>query len=325
MAVYTEVSDAELAAFLEHYDLGRARALKGVAEGVENSNFILRTEAGVYILTLYEKRVDAACLPFFLGLMNHLSARGLDCPQPVPMRSGGALGELNGRPAAIVTFLEGVCRDRPDARDCAELGRALARLHLAAADFKGVRENTLGPSAWPQLFAPVAARADDLSPGLQTTIARELAYLAANWPEGLPRGVIHADLFPDNVLFLGAEISGLIDFYFACVDYLAYDLAVCLNAWCFSPEGRFDAAKATAFFDAYRALRPLSAAEARALPVLARGAALRFALTRLVDWLNVPPGALVTPKNPLEYVGKLEFLQQACGPADLGLALEPGA
>ncbi|PNG24700.1 homoserine kinase [Methylocella silvestris] len=319
MAVYTEVSDADLAAFLEHYDLGRVRALKGIAEGVENSNFILSTETGVYILTLYEKRVEEGCLPFFLSLLDHLAARGLNCPQPVRMRSEGALGRLAGRPAAIVTFLEGVCRNRPGIEDCARLGAALARLHLGAADFEGSRANALSLEAWPKLFAPIAFRADEVKAGLAATISAELKFLQANWPRDLPRGIIHADLFPDNVLFLGDEISGLIDFYFACVDDLAYDLAICLNAWCFDPDGAFNVDKGAAMFGAYASLRPLSAAEAKAIPILARGAALRFGLTRLVDWFNVPPGALVNPKNPLEYFAKLQLLQTIGDVRELGV------
>ncbi len=319
MAVYTEVSDGDLLAFLETYDLGRVRSLKGIAEGVENSNYLLQTEAGSFILTLYEKRVEEENLPFFLGLMEHLSAKGITCPQPVKARSGTALGRLSGRPAAIVTFLQGVCRNRPGARDCAKVGEALAQLHQAAADFKSSRANSLSLEAWPRLFTPVSFCADDVAPGLAAEIAAELGFLKANWPRDLRRGVIHADLFPDNVLFLGAEVSGLIDFYFACTDDLAYDLAICLNAWCFEPHGAFNIEKAAALFSAYRSIRPLTAAEVEAMPALARGAALRFALTRLIDWLHVPPGALVSPKNPLEYMDKLRFHQTIGGASELGL------
>ncbi|MGH6799150.1 MAG: homoserine kinase, partial [Roseiarcus sp.] len=317
---YTEVSDGDLLAFLETYDLGRVRSLKGIAEGVENSNYLLQTEAGSFILTLYEKRVEEENLPFFLGLMEHLSAKGVTCPQPVKARSGAALGRLSGRPAAIVTFLQGVCRNRPGARDCAKVGEALAQLHQAAADFKSSRANSLNLEAWPRLFAPVSFCADDVAPGLSAEIAAELGFLKANWPGDLPRGVIHADLFPDNVLFLGAEVSGLIDFYFACTDDLAYDLAICLNAWCFEQHGAFNTEKAVALFSAYRSIRPLTAAEVEAMPALARGAALRFALTRLIDWLHVPPGALVSPKDPLEYMRKLRFHQTIGGASELGLA-----
>jgi homoserine kinase type II len=319
MAVYTQVSEADLAAFLETYDIGRVRALKGIAEGVENSNFLLHTEKGDFILTLYEKRVEAASLPFFLALLDHLAERGINCPRPVRARSGQALGRLSGRPAAIVTFLDGVCRDRPGAGDCARIGEALARLHQAGADFEGARANALSLSAWPQLFAPLRFCADDVEPGLSAAIAAELAFLKTSWPRSLPRGIIHADLFPDNVLFLGEEISGLIDFYFACTDDLAYDLAICLNAWCFEPDGAFVIGRASALFEGYQRVRRLNPEEAAAMPVLARGAALRFALTRLIDWLNVPAGALVQPKDPREYVGKLRFHQSVEDAAQLGL------
>jgi homoserine kinase type II len=319
MAVYTEVVDADLAAFLADYDLGRVLALKGIAEGVENSNFLLHVEAGYFILTLYEKRVDESNLPFFLGLMEHLAARGLNCPQPVRNRSGVALGRLAGRPAAIVTFLEGIWRNRADAKRCAALGAALGKLHQAGADFAGSRANALGLSAWPALFDQVGGRADEVHPGVAAMIEKELAFLERTWPTDLPRGVIHADLFPDNVLFLGEKISGLIDFYFACTDHLAYDLAICLNAWCFEPDSSFNITKAMGLFNAYERIRGLEAVEVEALPILVRGAALRFTLTRLVDWLNVPPGALVHPKDPLEYIRKLQFHQRIGSGRELGL------
>jgi homoserine kinase type II len=319
MAVYTDVTDADLTAFLGHYDIGKARALKGIAEGVENSNFLLHAGAGVYILTLYEKRVDEESLPFFLGLMEHLARHGLNCPLPVRNRSGGALGRIAGRPAAIVTFLEGVSATRPNADQCAALGDSLGKLHEAGADFPLRRPNSLGLGAWPELFQQVSARADEVQPGLSDLIAKELTFLEKNWPDGLPSGIIHADLFPDNVLFLGDAVSGLIDFYFACVDDLAYDAAVCLNAWCFDKDQAYDGRKAQAFFTAYERVRPLTTGEADAIPILARGAALRFTLTRLVDWLNVPPGALVHPKDPREYVRKLQVLQTIGGGAELSL------
>ena len=318
MAVYTEVSDDALARFLEGYDLGRPLSLKGIAEGVENSNFLLHTERGAFLLTLYEKRVDENDLPFFLGLMEHLARRGVNCPQPVRARDGSAVGRLAGRPAAIVTFLEGLSVRRPSVEHCAEVGEALARMHAAGADFAIRRVNALSIAGWPPLFAAAEARADEVAPGLAAETAAQLAALQDIWPRDLPAGVIHADLFPDNVFFLGDRLSGLIDFYFACNDYLAYDLAVCLNSWAFETDGDFNVSKGRAMIAGYQSVRRLTGAEVEALPILARGSALRFMLTRLVDWLNVPPGALVKPKDPREYLGKLRFHTAVASARDYG-------
>ena len=318
MAVYTEVNDEELASFLARFDLGTVHSLKGIAEGVENSNYLLDMERGRFILTLYEKRVRAEELPFFLHLMQHLATRGLNCPQPVPDREGVILGQLAGRPAAMVTFLDGLSIRRPNVGHCAELGEALARLHQAGADFPMQRVNALSIQGWAPLFHQASARADEVQPELCALIADELAALHQLWPKTLPVGVIHADLFPDNVFFLAGKLSGLIDFYFACTDFLAYDLAICLNAWCFEPDASFNITKGMAMIAGYERVRPLSPAEVSALPVLARGAALRFMLTRLVDWLNVPPGAMVKPKDPLEYLRKLRFHQTISSAREYG-------
>jgi homoserine kinase type II len=319
VAVYTEVSDEALRDFLALYDIGDVISFKGIAEGVENSNFLLRTAASQFILTLYEKRVRAADLPFFIGLMEHLAKRGVTCPQPVRNRAGEALGLLEGRPATIVTFLDGLWVRRPTVRHCGEVGEALARMHLAGADFGLRRRNALSLAGWPALLHAAEARADDVAPGLRAETDAEIAFLEARWPADLPSGVIHADLFNDNVFFIGEKLSGLIDFYFACNDALAYDLAICLSAWCFEPDNEFNVSKGQALISAYERIRPLSPSEVGALPILARGAALRFMLTRLVDWLNVPPGAKVAPKNPLEYRDKLRFHKRVKTAADYGL------
>ena len=320
MAVYTLVGDEELQKFLADYDLGAVMSFKGIAEGVENTNYFLHTAAGYFFLTLYEKRVARADLPFFLGLMEHLATHGINCPQPVKNRKGSALGELAGKPAAIVTFLDGVWVRRPNVSHCAALGRALAELHRAGAGFGLKRENALGLSGWKNLARAADGRADEIAPGLSALIAEELARLEGAWPRDLPAGVIHADLFPDNVFFLGDKLSGLIDFYFACTDLLAYDIAICLNAWCFEADGSYNVTKGRALLSGYGAVRTLDPKEAAALPLLARGAALRFLLTRLVDWLNVPAGALVRPKDPLEYLKKLRFHRRIDHARDYGLA-----
>lgn len=307
MAVYTEVSDEALAAFLLEYELGSLVAFRGIAEGVENSNFSLRTTGGDFILTLYEKRVDPAELPWFLGLMRHLAQRGITCPLPVSGRDGAALRELAGRPACVTTFLPGIWPRRVRPLHCAPVGDALAALHLAGQDYAAERPNALGPAGWQPLLDRCLPRADEVQPGLAARLQAALSGILAAWPAGLPRGHIHADLFPDNVFFLDGKLSGLIDFYFAATDLFAFDLAVALNAWCFEPGLDFNVTKARALLGAYAARRPLLAAERAALPVLCQGAALRFLLTRLFDWLHTPPGALVTRKDPMEYLGRLRF------------------
>ncbi len=319
MAVYTEVDDDELNAFVARYDIGKLLSCKGIAEGVENSNFLLRTEKNNYILTLYEKRVNPDDLPFFLGLMDHLASKGIECPTPIHDRAGAALSRLAGRPAAMVSFLDGVSVRRPMPRHCAEVGEALAAFHLAGQDFAIRRANALNVHGWRPLYEASAARADEVASGLREELARELDMLEAQWPDDLPSGVIHADLFPDNVFFIGERLSGLIDFYFACNDAFAYDLGICLNAWCFEGDGAFNITKARALLQAYAAKRPLTKDEFDALPLLARGSAMRFLLTRLYDWLNTPVGALVKPKNPIEYLRRLRFHRDVASPSAYGL------
>jgi homoserine kinase type II len=319
MAVYTEVDDAELASFVAAYDIGGVVACKGIAEGVENSNYLLQTDQDLFILTLYEKRVRPADLPFFVALMRHLAEHGVPCPLPVEARDGEALRQLAGRPAAIITFLRGVWPKRPSPAQCGAVGVALAHMHAAGVDFDMTRANDLSVAGWRRLLDACGQRADEVAPGLQSALEEEYAHLESLWPDDLPAGVIHADLFPDNVFFLGERLSGLIDFYFACTDILVYDLAICLNAWCFEPTGEFNITKARRLLSGYAAARPLIPAEVAALPLLARGAALRFLLTRLYDWLNQVDGALVKPKDPLEYLAKLRFHQRVRGVGEYGL------
>ena len=319
MAVYTEVTDEELEAFVAEYDIGEVVSCKGIAEGVENTNYLMQTHDRQFILTLYEKRVARDDLPFFLGLMEHLADQGLPCPTPLHGRDGEALRELCGRPAALITFLEGLWPRRVQPIHCNGLGEALARLHIAGSSFDMERRNDLSVEAWGPLFAQSADRADEIQDGLADILSAELDHIQANWPDDLPVGVCHADLFPDNVFFLGDRLSGLIDFYFACNDFFAYDVGTCINAWCFERDRSFNITKARRLLAAYRRVRPFSDAEIAALPVMARGSALRFLLTRLYDWLHPPAGALVMPKDPLEYLQILQFHQRVSGPGDYGL------
>jgi homoserine kinase type II len=317
VAVYTDITDAELEAFLADFDLGAPVAFKGIAEGVSNSNFLLETQAGRYILTVYEKRTREEDLPYFIDLMQWLGTHGYPAPAPVADRQGRMLKRLMGKHAALVSFLPGVSVRRPKAQHCREAGVGLARLHLAASGFAGCRHNDLGQGAWAEMFRGEEAAADRLRPGLADTIAGDLAMLARSWPSGLPQGVIHADFFPDNVFFLGDRFAAAIDFYFAANDALAYDVAVCLNAWCFEPDRSFNVTNARALVGGYESVRPFSEAEKAALPVLAHGAAMRFFLTRLIDWDATPEGALVKPHNPLDYETRLAFHRDSAGRLDL--------
>jgi homoserine kinase type II len=307
MAVYTEVTDEALEAFLAEYDIGSVVAYRGIAEGVENSNYSLKTTQGDFILTLYEKRVDPEDLPWFLGLMEHLARRKITCPQPVRARDGEALRVLAGRHAAITTFLPGVWPRRVRVEHCGPVGAAMAGLHLGGADYQPRRVNALGSNGWRPLLDRCRARADEVQPNLAVELDAALTGILAAWPAALPEGHIHADLFPDNVFFLDDRLSGLIDFYFAATDFLAYDVAICLNAWCFEADFSFNVTKARAMLRGYETVRALSVEERAALPVLCRGAAIRFLLTRLYDWVNTPEGAMVTRKDPMEYLRRLRF------------------
>ncbi len=320
MAVYTDISEDDLKWFLTEYDAGELLSYKGIAEGVENSNFLLHTTKDPLILTLYEKRVEKNDLPFFLGLMQHLSARGLSCPLPLPRKDGALLGHLSERPAALISFLEGMWLRKPEARHCREVGKALAQMHIAGEGFELKRPNALSIDGWKVLWDKSEARADEVEKGLSDEVRGEMDFLSANWPKELPSGIIHADLFPDNVFFLGDTLSGVIDFYFACNDLLAYDISIGLNAWCFEKDGAYNITKGTAFLDGYQSVRPLGEAERAALPILSRGSALRFFLTRLYDWLTTPEGAMVTKKDPLEYLRKLRFHRQIKTAAEYGLS-----
>ena len=308
MAVYTQVSAEALATFLEKFDVGELVSAKGIAEGVENSNYLVDTSKSRFILTLYEKRVSADDLPFFLALLDHLADRGLPVPPAVPDRDGRTIHMLEGRPACLIQFLSGVSVSHPTPLQARAAGEAMGKMHAALTDFTRERPNSLGPSDWRPLFDRCGRDLDAIQPGLYDRAAGALDSILAAWPEGLPRAAIHADLFPDNVLMLGNRVTGLIDFYFACTEVRAYDLAVMHGAWAFDAAGKnYDAAVGRALVEGYAAAFGLSAAERAALPILAEGAALRFFLTRAWDWLNTPADALVTRKDPLAYMRRLDF------------------
>ncbi|MCW9034976.1 MAG: homoserine kinase [Rhodospirillales bacterium] len=315
MAVYTEIPDEELEAFLDRYALGKLQSIKGIAEGIENSNYLLGMEQGTFILTIYEKRVEGQDLPFYLNLMEHLASEGVPCPVPVKGQNGQTQQTLCDKPAALVSFLNGVSPRRVLPDHCTKLGQGIASFHVAGKTFNHERKNTLSVDKWRPLFEQCAGVADQL----EKEIARELNFLEENWPRSLPKGIIHGDLFPDNAFFLDNKLSGIIDLYFACTDALAYDLGVCLNAWCFEKDGAFNISKARSLLSGYNKVRPLSADETNALPILARGAALRFLLTRLYDWTHTPDGPMTRRKDPMEYWQKLKFHHGVNNPSGYGL------
>ncbi|AIT05965.1 serine kinase [Sphingomonas taxi] len=308
MAVYTHVSAEALSAFLRRYaEVGELVSAKGIAEGVENSNYLVDTTTARFILTLYEKRVDVGDLPFFLDLLDHLADRGLPVPPAIRDRDGVAIQTLEGRPACLIRFLNGVSVTRPTPDQAATAGAALGALHAAVADFDGGRPNSLGIADWRPLLMRCGSDLDAIAPGLFARVDAALAAVEVAWPHDLPTSVIHADLFPDNVLMLGARVTGLIDFYFACRDIRAYDVAVMHTSWAFDPQGAPLDGVGPALLAGYGGALGLSAAERAALPVLARGACIRFLLTRAWDWLDTPADALVTRKDPLAYLRRLDW------------------
>ncbi|WP_380877174.1 homoserine kinase [Sphingomonas sp. DBB INV C78] len=319
MAVYTHVPAEEMDALLGRYDAGTLVSAKGIAEGVENSNYLVDTTANRFILTLYEKRVDAGDLPFFFALLDHLADKGLPVPRTIKDQDGVQLQSVCGRPACLIEFLNGVSVSHPTPAQARAAGAALGRMHGALVDFSGRRANALGPEGWAELAARCGDDLDAIAPGLKARADEELRYISDNWPHDLPRSVIHADLFPDNVLMLGDEISGIIDFYFAAYEVRAWDVAVTHAAWCFENDGTgFDAARAHSLIAGYEESFGLSPAERAAFPALARGACLRFLLTRAWDWLNTPADALVTRKDPLAFLRRLDFYRDAL-PETIGL------
>jgi homoserine kinase type II len=321
MAVYTDISEDELVQFLREYPIGELLSYKGIAEGTENSNYLLHTSDSAFILTLYERRVEKSDLPFFLGLMEHLSKKGISCPLPVQRNDGVMIGHLAGRPAALITFLEGMWMRSPTVSHCRQVGAALAEMHLAAADFPLSRPNALSPQGWAPLWDGCRERADEVMSGLTEELAQDFDDITSRWPTDLPSGIIHADLFPDNVFFLNGKLSGLIDFYFACNDLLAYDVATCLNAWCFEKDASFNLTKGAALLAGYQSVRPMQADELEALPLLSRGSALRFMLTRLYDWLTIPDGPMIKKRDPLEYLRRMRFHRQIGSASEYGVGI----
>ncbi len=321
MAVYTDISGTDFTRILQDYAIGAFVSAQGIAEGVENSNYLLLTDQSPFIATVYEKRVEAADLPFFLSLLQHLGQEQIPCPQPIADNEGRLFRMLEetGRPFSIVSFLEGSWPRRITVNHCKAIGDILARMHLACDDFTLWRENIMGQPHWQPLYDSMAQKQNPQLDSIREEVEQTLLRIAQHWPDDLPSGIIHADLFQDNALFQGETLTGLIDFYFACHDYFAYDLAICLNAWCFEEHNEMNITKAGALLKSYQDVRPLSQAELDALPILAQGAAMRFLLSRLYDYLHQVEGAVVTVKDPQEYLQKIRFHSHVDSLAEYGL------
>jgi homoserine kinase type II len=321
MAVYTHIEDSDVILLLEAYGLGKLVSFAGITEGIDNSNYFIKTEDARYILTIFEKRIIPEEIPFYISLMNHLRKKGIPSPGVLTTKNGREIVALKGKPAILSTFLDGTWPRNTEIHHCMTVGSTLAHMHLAVADFMPKRKNNLSIPAWQALISTCRDQADSLEIGLYDFLDQELEHLEKKWPRRLPRGGVHADLFTDNVFFDGEKMTGVIDFYFACTEYFAYDLMLVVNSWCFDHFGKIDRRKVSALMESYQKIRPLSKAEIAALPLLGRAGAMRIVATRLYDWLNRIPGALVKPKDPLEHVRILRFHQNAT-PQDYGVSAE---
>lgn len=308
MAVYTKISQNDLEILLSGYSIGSLKSFTAITAGIQNSNYFIDTDKARYVLTIYESSVNAADIPFFLNLTEHFAKNGIPCPMPIRNNGGNNISTIHGKPCAIVSFIKGSELKEFSEKNLEELGSNVARMHIAGTNFPLKRANEIGIAGWRKKFEAVKDRADEISPGLKEELQEAREFVNLRWPENLPSGVIHGDIFPDNVLFAeDGTIAGIIDFYFACNDMFMYDLAICINAWCFDNNRDFNAEKAKILLSAYNKIRPISDEEIEALPVLAMGASIRFLLTRMYDFLNRVEGAVVNTKDPLEYLHKLRF------------------
>jgi len=310
MAVYTKLSEKELKEFFSKYNLGNLLNYNEIKEGIENTNYFIQTEKGKFILTLYEKRVDEKDLPFFMSLMRNLFDKNFPSPEPIVNKNGNYISEILGKKAAVVSFLEGDAKKILDPKNCYQVGIYTAKMHLITKDLIGKRENKLSVNSWRKIYNKVKKDCSKIHDSLPKIIEKNLDVIEKNWPKNIPSGIIHADLFSDNIFFKNEKLSGIIDYYFSCYDFYAFEIAICLNALCFEGKNEnlsFNVTKSKKFIDGYSSIRQLTEEEKKSLKVLCQGAAIRFLLTRVFDYLNLTEGALVKIKDPIEYLKRLEF------------------
>ncbi len=318
MAVYTHVTKEELILFLKDYEIGELKGYEEISEGVENTNYKLIAEKGTYILTLYEDRVKKEDIPFFLDFMFHLSSSKINCPLPISNKKNKLISELNSKPASILSFLSGSSSQKITVEQTFEVGSVLAKIHLTGKELSIKRKNPISINNFEELIINSNETANNISSDLNSEISKEFNRIKENWPKDLPSGIIHADLFPDNVLFEENNISGVIDFCFSCIDFFAYDLGICINAWCFTEEG-FDLSLSESLLKGYQSIRKLEDNEIKNLPILCSASSLRFLLTRLNDWRSEKGNAIVTPKNPKDFVKILKFNKTVANASEYGL------
>ena len=310
MAVYTKLSEEELKYFFSKYNLGKLLNYKEIKEGIENTNYFIQTEKGKFILTLYEKRVEEKDLPFFISLMRNLFDKNFPSPEPIINKNGNYISEILKKKAAVVSFLDGKAKKILNPNDCYEVGVSTAKLHIITKDLTGKRENKLSVNSWRKIYNKVEKDCSKIHANLPKVIKKNLEVIEKNWPKNIPAGIIHADLFPDNIFFKNNKLSGIIDYYFSCYDFYAFEIAICLNAFCFEGKNEnlsFNVTKSKKFIDGYSEKRKLTEEEKKSLKVLCQGAAIRFLLTRVFDYLNLTEGAIVKIKDPIEYLKRLEF------------------
>ena len=319
MAVYTHIDEMALKPLIVRYDIGELVSFKGIPQGVDNTNYFVETSKGKYILTIFEKRILIDELPFYIGFMQHLQKKGIPCPTVIETRDGKSITTIADKAAIVATFLDGDWPRSVSEHHCLTLGTTLGHMHKAVKDFPMKRRNSMSLPAWRALVSACRGEADTVEAGLSDFLDKEIDFLEKAWPKYLPRGAVHADLFTDNVFFNGERLSGIIDVYFACTEYFSYDVMLTLNSWCFDAQGKLDRVKSAALLAQYQKGRAFTKAEARALPIFGRGAAMRIIATRLYDWLNPAPGAVIKAKDPMEHIRILRFHQQAKGPEDYGL------
>ena len=307
MAVYTKLEHQEVRQFLEQYNINNFKDYKGITEGVENTNYLIKTSEQDYILTIYEKRVDENDLPFFIKLLSYLSENKFPCPRPIASKNNEKINRIKNKNAALVTFLNGQSKNKITSEECFEIGKITAQLHEITKKFDINRKNNLSIENWESIFEKTIKQKIDLDESIIKKTKNYLNFLKDKWPKNLPQGIIHADLFPDNIFFTNNKVSGIIDFYFACNDFFAYEIAICINSLCFDNNSTFNMTKAKNLIDGYTSIRTLSEDEKKYLPILSMGAAMRFFLTRLYDFYHTDNKADVKIKDPFEYLKKIEF------------------